>query len=89
MKSNIKAGFPCADEELMEATADSKAIAAFLGGDNLLAKGIARGFLAGACFKSIDESDAKHGMPLDTFVKNTVVEAVLHELEQIAGEDDE
>lgn len=89
MKSDIKAGFPCTDEELMEAAVDSEAISVLLGGDNLIAKGVARGFLAGVCFKGIDESDAKHGMHLEAFVMHTVVEAVLHELEQIAGEDDE
>ncbi len=89
MESEIKAGFPCTDEELMEAAVDSKAISDLLGSDSLIVKGIARGFLAGVCFKGIDETDAKHGMPLEVFVLYTVVEAILHEVEQIAGEADE
>lgn len=89
MESEIKAGFPCTDEELMEAAVDSKAISDLLGSDSLIVKGVARGFLAGVCFRGIDESDAKHGMHLEAFVVCTVVEAVLHELEQIAGEGDE
>lgn len=79
--SEIKAGYPCTDEELMEAAVESELIKEMLESGNAFLNALARGFMAGICFRSIDEIDRKHGVELDGYMALLSLEACINELE--------